>query len=66
MTSLRAFVAASGCVARAQVVGTSGDPKLDAAAVRWVLEGAVFSPGTANGAPAAIATMFNVRFKLTD
>lgn len=61
-----ARVSAEGCVRAAGVMVSTGVEALDAAALRWMLEGAVFSRSTprAGGEPAT--TMLNVNFKGMD
>jgi TonB family protein len=66
VTTIRAEVAASGCVLRAQVMVHAGDARLDAAALLWVLRGAVFVPAQKDGRAVDSTTWFNVRFRLED
>lgn len=66
VVTLRAFVDASGCVEQVQVLGATGDERLDAAAVRWALDGATFTPGLRDGVGLAMPTMFRVRFALRE
>ncbi len=61
-----ARVTPEGCVRSAGVLVSTGVEALDVAALRWMLEGAVFSRSAprAGGEPAT--TMLNVNFKGTD
>ena len=66
VVTLRAFIDSEGCVERVQVLGLTGDARLDMAAVRWVLDGATFTPGMHDGARTPMATVFRVRFALRE
>ena len=65
VTTVRVCVAPDGKVSgEPTVTNSSGTTSLDEAAVKWARR-ARFAPGTEDGAPAAMCTQFNVRFKLT-
>jgi TonB family protein len=63
---IRATVSAEGCARSAQVLVSTGDAEVDAAAARWTLEGAVFHPAIVEGRAAAASAVFNVRFRLSN
>ncbi len=66
VVTLDALVSATGCVKNAYILVSAGDPRLDQAALKWALDGAVFTPAARNGEAVEMHTRFNLRFKLTD
>lgn len=66
VTTVRACVAADGKTeGEPTVANSSGNGSLDEAALKWAKR-ARWAPGTEDGKPATMCSMFNVRFKLTD
>ena len=61
-----ARVTPEGCVRAAGVLVSTGVDALDAAALRWMLEGAVFSRSTPLKGGELATTMLNVNFKSPD
>jgi TonB family protein len=62
---VKVCVSASGQLdPRPQVSSSSGYPRLDGAAIRWVQEGARFTPATRNGEPVADCKPMRVNFTL--
>ena len=61
-----ARVTPEGCVRAAGVLVSTGVDALDAAALRWMLEGAVFSRSTPLKGGELATTMLNVSFKSVD
>lgn len=61
-----ARVTPEGCVHAAGVLVSTGVEALDAAALRWMLEGAVFSRSTPRSGGEAATTTLSVNFKGTD
>ena len=66
VTTVRACVSSEGKTeGEPTVQNTSGNASLDEAALKWAKR-ARWAPGTEDGKPATMCSMFNVRFKLTD
>ena len=66
VTTVRACVSSEGKTeGEPTVQNSSGNASLDEAALKWAKR-ARWAPGTEDGKPAAMCSMFNVRFKLTD
>lgn len=65
IVTLRTTVSDAGCVLQVEVVGTSGAPALDEAALLWA-ESVGFAPALKQGKPAGGRVSFRVSFRLTD
>lgn len=63
VVTVRADVDAQGCVQKVRISRTSGDPRLDAAALDWALQASMV-PALIDGTPQASQLSFNVRFTL--
>lgn len=61
-----ARVSPEGCVRAAGVLVSTGVEALDAAALRWMLEGAVFSRSKPRAGGEVASTLLNVNFKASD
>ncbi len=66
VVTVRAELTSTGCVTGEQIAKSSDSIMLDQAALEWTTNGAAFTPATEDGAAMAAATMFKVRFKLSD
>jgi TonB family protein len=64
--AVQARVTPGGCVRAAGVLVSTGVEALDAAALRWMLEGAVFSRSKPRPDGEEASTMLNVNFKAAD
>lgn len=64
-TTVNICLDANGVVTGVKVKHSSGHDLLDRAALVWITNGAVFSPGTKNGKPIAMCVNMAVAFKLS-